>query len=120
MIIIILLIILIILYIFFNENSKIECFSCINNNGKAKIVSRKQILSLAQSYDLDKLNFLQIKSYVKCIDPTNYLSIDKKIEFVPKNLSPINIIIVDNYLYQILTFDIYKYKLSDDKTLIIY
>jgi hypothetical protein len=112
-IIIIILLSMIILSIFVCSDFKIEKFS--EYEMIPQKVPLKNLLSIAQSPYLGKLDYLELRCSIKCREPDNYLSINKIVEYVPKHLSPINVIIVDNHLYQITSYGIYKYKLNDEK-----
>ena len=76
------------------------------------INSRKRLIELLPvTKMLPKLDYDKIKSFVKRFDPENYLVISKTITKVPKVLKPVNIIIVNNMLYQSTPYGVLKYEI---------
>lgn len=81
------------------------------------INSRKRLIELLPVTNmLPKLDYNKVRCFVSKFDPENYVVISKTITTVPKVLKPVNIIIVNNMLYQSTPYGVLKYlvpKLSE-------
>lgn len=89
---------------FDNLDLQAKDFSIIN--------SRKRLIELLPvTKMIQKLDYQKIKCYLNKFDPENYVIISKTITNVPKVLKPLNIIIVNNMLYQSTPYGVLKYQM---------
>jgi len=101
------------------NNLKKEWANCgfygfdLKPNDLSIINSKKRLIELLPSTNMiGKLDYQKIKCFVNKYDPENYVVISKTITNVPKILKPVNIIIVNNMLYQSTPFGVLKYQVS--------
>ena len=84
----------------------------LDNTDFNVINSRKRLVELLPVTNLiEKLSYDQLQCFVKKFDPENYLIISKTVTTVPKLLKPINIILVNDMLYQSTPYGVLKYKI---------
>ena len=99
------------------ENLKKEWNACgfneliLEPSDFTAINSRKKLIeSLPVTKMLPRLDYNMIKCFVNKFDPTNYVVTSKITTIVPKVLKLINIVIVNNMLYQSTQYGMFKYQ----------
>ena len=100
------------------ENLKKEWSDCgfssfeLQSNELSIINSRKRLIELLPvTKMIGKLDYEKIRCFINKYDPENYVVISKTITNVPKVLKPLNVIIVNNMLYQSTPYGVLKYQI---------